>query len=142
MLIESHVLISFFFTMLIGTGGNAGNQSATLVIRGLATGEISRKNAFRVLLREFGMSLALAFILLGITFARVYFAYHDLTATIAISISLFLIVCMSMILGTFIPFLLERLNFDPAHSAAPFLATLMDILGILVYCAVCSKILG
>ena len=88
------------------------------------------------------MSLALAFILLGITFARVYFAYHDLTATIAISISLFLIVCMSMILGTFIPFLLERLNFDPAHSAAPFLATLMDILGILVYCAVCSKILG
>jgi len=142
MLIENHVLISFFFTMLIGTGGNAGNQSATLVIRGLATGEISRKNAIRVLLREFGMSIMLASVLVVVTFVRVYFTYHDLVSTIAISISLFLIVCMSMVLGTFIPFLLERLNLDPAHSAAPFLATLMDIFGILIYCAVCSKILG
>jgi len=142
LLIESHVLISFFFTMLIGTGGNAGNQSATLVIRGLATGEISRKNAARVLLREFGMSIMLASVLVLVTFARIYFTYHDLVSTIAISISLFLIVCMSMVLGTFIPFMLERLNIDPAHSAAPFLATLMDIIGILIYCAVCSKILG
>jgi len=140
-LIQSHVILSFFLTMLVGTGGNAGNQSATLVIRGLATGEISRKNAARVLLREFGMSIALAIILFFVTFARIYFLYHDLTTTIAIGASLFLIVNMSMILGTFIPFLLERLNLDPAHSAAPFLATLMDILGILIYCAVCSRIL-
>jgi magnesium transporter len=141
-LTQSHLFLSFFYTMLIGAGGNAGNQSATLVIRGLATGEISRKNAIRVLFREFWMSIALALVLFVITFARVYFLHHNLIGSIAISISLFLIINMSMILGTFIPFFLERLNLDPAHSAAPFLATLMDILGLLIYCLVCSKILG
>lgn len=142
-LIQSHIMLSFFLTMLIGTGGNAGNQSATLVIRGLATGEISRKNAIRVLLREFGMSIFLAFVLFSVSFARIYFLYpNQLVHAFAISASLFLIINMSMILGTFIPFMLERLNIDPAHSAAPFLATLMDIFGIIIYCAVCSKILG
>ena len=142
-LIEGHIMLSFFLTMLIGTGGNAGNQSATLVIRGLATGEISRKNAIRVLLREFGMSLFLAAVLFGASFARIYMFYPSRTIeALAISASLFLIVSMSMVLGTFIPFMLERLNVDPAHSAAPFLATLMDVLGIIVYCAICSRILG
>ena len=141
-LIQSHLFLSFFYTMLIGTGGNAGNQSATLVIRGLATGEISRKNAMRVLLREFGMSIVIAILLFIVTFARIYFVYPDLTSTIAISASLFLIINVSMILGTFIPFMLERLGVDPAYSAAPFLATLMDIVGILIYCAVCSHILS
>lgn len=141
-LIQSHLFLSFFYTMLIGTGGNAGNQSATLVIRGLATGEISRKNAFRVLLREFSMSIVIALLLFAITFARVYWVYPNIIGTIAISTSLFLIINVSMILGTFIPFMLERLGVDPAYSAAPFLATLMDIVGILIYCAVCTRILG
>jgi magnesium transporter len=144
-LIQSHVFLSFFYTMLIGTGGNAGNQSATLVIRGLATGEISRKNSIRVLLREFGMAIVIATVLFIITFARIYFTYADTISTLAIlaiGLSLFLIINMSMILGTFIPFLLERFGVDPAHSAAPFLATLMDIFGLLIYCLVCSKILG
>ena len=141
-LIESHVFISFFYTMLIGTGGNAGNQSATLVIRGLATGEISRKNAFRVIMREFGMSMFIAALLFLVTFARVYFIHPDPISTLAIGISLFLIVNMSMVLGASIPFMLERFGIDPAHSAAPFLATLMDILGILIYCVICSIILG
>jgi magnesium transporter len=140
-LIQGHLFLSFFYTMLIGTGGNAGNQSATLVIRGLATGEISRKNAARVLIREFGMSMVIALVLFIVTFARVYFMYPDILSTIAICLSLFLIINMSMILGAFIPFMLERFGVDPAHSAAPFLATLMDILGILIYCAVCSAIL-
>lgn len=141
-LIQSHIILSFFYTMLIGTGGNAGNQSATIVIRGLATGEISRKSAVRVLLREFGMSIAIAFILLIVTFARIYFMHPDALIAGTICLALFLIVSMSMILGTFIPFMLERFNVDPAHSAAPLLATLMDILGILVYCVICKAILG
>lgn len=143
-LIESHVFISFFYTMLIGTGGNAGNQSATLVIRGLATGEISRKNALRVLIREFGMSIVIAVVLFAVTFSRIYFmpgSNVDMLSTIAIGISLFFIINMSMVLGTSIPFILERFGIDPAHSAAPFLATLMDILGIFIYCAICSRIL-
>ena len=141
-LIDAHIFLSFFYTMLIGTGGNAGNQSAMLVIRGLATGEITRKAGFRVLMREFAMSGALAVVLFFITAIRVYILYPNFIATIAIGISLSLIVTTSMLLGAFVPFLLERINIDPAHSAAPFLATVMDIIGILIYCNICSWILG
>ena len=139
---SQHLFFSFFYTMLIGTGGNAGNQSATLVIRGLATGEISAKNTFKVLLREFWISLALSVILVIFTFARVYYTSRDIIATTAICLSLFLIVMTSIFIGSAIPFILEKCNIDPAHSAAPFLATLMDILGILIYCMVSSRILG
>ncbi len=141
-LIKSHVIITFFMTMLIGTGGNAGNQSATLVIRGLATGEIKRKHGLTVLAREFCMSLVMAALLVVVGFFRVVLIHHDVVSAIAISISLFLIVVASMVLGTVLPLILERLNIDPAHSAAPFLATVMDVLGMLIYCLVCSKILS
>lgn len=140
-LIQSHTIISFFLTMLIGTGGNAGNQSATLVIRGLINREISRNNAMKVLWREFGIGLVIASLLVLFGFFRVYYFYRDFVSALAINLSLFLIVVMSMVLGAMIPIILERFNVDPAHSAAPFLATLMDILGVLVYCFICSKIL-
>lgn len=141
-MIRSHAIISFFLTMLIGTGGNAGNQSATLIIRGLINREISRDNAMKVLWREFGIGIVIASLLVTFGFFRVYYFYHDVASALAINISLFLIVVMSMLLGAMIPIILERFNVDPAHSAAPFLATLMDILGVLIYCFICSKILS
>lgn len=140
-LIQSHVIISFFMNMLIGTGGNAGNQSATLVIRGLINNEISRDNAARVLWREFRIGLAIAFLLVVFGFFRVYYFYRDVTTALAINLSLFFIVITSMIVGAIIPIILERFNLDPAHSAAPFLATLMDIFGVLICCFICSRIL-
>jgi len=141
-LLDKYTIIAIFLTMLIGTGGNAGNQSATLVIRGLTTREITRQNGYRILMREFGISLMLALLLVAVGFMRVYYATYDILSSAAISFSLFLIVVTSIILGAFIPILLERFNIDPAHSAAPFLTTLMDILGVLIYCFVCSRILG
>ena len=129
-------------TMLIGTGGNAGNQSATLVIRGLATGEIKRRHGLRVLVRELGMSVIMALLLVVVSFLRVYFIHQDLISALAICLSLFFIIIASMGLGTLIPLLLERFNVDPAHSAAPFLATVMDVLGMLIYCMICNYILG
>jgi magnesium transporter len=141
-MISNYTIITLFLTMLIGTGGNAGNQSATLVIRGLTTKEITRQNGIKMLLRELGISLIIAGIIVAFGFTRVYYTSHNLVSTIAISISLFLIIVTSVTLGTLIPLLLERFNLDPAHSAAPFLTTLMDILGVIIYCFVCSKILG
>jgi len=140
--IKQNVIISFFITMLIGTGGNAGNQSATLVIRGLATGEIKLKDGLKTLLRELGISVVLASLLVVVSFARIYFIHRDFISAIAISLSLFFIVITSMGLGTLLPLILERLGIDPAHSAAPFLATIMDILGMLIYCIICSRMLG
>ncbi len=141
-LLNKYTIIAVFLTMLIGTGGNAGNQSATLVIRGLTTKEMTRRNAFKVLLREFSVSVIMSVLLVIVSFFRVYFSYHDVLSAAVISLSLFLIVITSVILGALIPLALERCNIDPAHSAAPFLATVMDVLGVLIYCFVCSKLLG
>jgi magnesium transporter len=141
-LINQYMLIPLFLTMLIGTGGNAGNQSATLIIRGLATGEITSINAIRALIREFSISIIMAFILALVSFGRVFAFYGDVTGAFAVSLSLFIIVITSMIFGALMPIILKRLNLDPAHSAAPFISTSMDILGVLIYCFICSKILG
>ncbi|MGD1997284.1 MAG: magnesium transporter [Candidatus Dependentiae bacterium] len=140
-MLAEHVVIAFFLTMLIGTGGNAGNQSATLVIRGLATGEINRTQGMLVLMREFCIGLLIAASLSAISFGRVLVTNGNPTIATAISLSLFCIVLASMVLGTLIPLILERMGIDPAHSAAPFLATLMDIIGIIIYCSICSAML-
>ena len=138
---DQYVILTFFLTMLVGTGGNAGNQSATLVIRGLTTKEITRQNGMRMLLREFGMSLGMAFLLAIVGFLRVWMSAHNMLFSFIVGTSLFVIVITSVLLGAFIPMLLERLGVDPAHSATPFLTTLMDILGVLIYCSICSSFL-
>ncbi|MBU4269680.1 magnesium transporter [Candidatus Dependentiae bacterium] len=140
--VDKYFIIPMFLTMLIGTGGNAGNQSSAIIIRGLATGQISRKDGLRVLLREFGVSIFVSLILVVVAFTRVFLFKQDLMSAFAVAIALFFIIMVSMILGTVLPLLLERFNLDPAHSAAPFLATLMDILGVTIYCFVVSRILG
>ncbi len=141
-LVNQFTIIAVFLTMLTGTGGNAGNQSATVVIRGLSTREVSRNNAWRVLSREFFISLLMASILVTVGFIRVYWTTGDVWGAIAINIALFLITLTSMMLGAAIPLILERFNIDPVHSAAPFLSTLMDVVGVLILFLVCSKILG
>ncbi|MDQ5940460.1 MAG: Magnesium transporter MgtE [Candidatus Dependentiae bacterium] len=140
--LEENVILTLFLTMLIGTGGNAGNQSATLVIRGLSTGEIGRKRRLSLIMRESLLSLFIASLLSIVSFCRVWIMHGDLAAAFAIGVSLFSIVCVSMLLGTLIPLTLHHFKIDPAHSAAPFLATLMDVIGILIYCSVCSYLLG
>lgn len=139
-LIQQYAVLSIFLTMITGTGGNAGNQSATLIIRGLTTKEMTKNNIGKVLMREFGISLVIASLLFIVGFIRVYYA-ADLMSAIAINLSLFIIVVVSTLLGSVIPVMLQFFGVDPAHSAAPFLTTLMDILGILIYCFIFSLVI-
>ncbi len=132
----------FFTTMLVGAGGNSSSQTSAVVIQGLVTGEIRTTNIFRFLKREFLMAGMLAFILSIFGFLRAYFTTYTFSLSVAISTALFFIVFFAVSLGSVIPLLLKRLNIDPAFSAGPFLATLMDILGTLIYCYVCQLILG
>ena len=131
----------FFIPMLISVGGNTSNQTSAVVIQGMATGELGFFNMFRFLRREFFMATLLS-IVLGITaFTRVYYTSGIIWDSIVISFSLSLIVLVSVVLGSALPFLLKRLNIDPAFSAGPFLATLMDILGIFIYCYMVKMLL-
>lgn len=125
-----------FITMLISTGGNASSQTSAVIIQGMASGEINKNNMKRFFKREVALAFAMAAVLGLTAFARVYVTSRNVMGSIAVSFSLACIVIVSMTIGSTVPVLLKRLNIDPAYSAGPVLATLMDILGLLIYCNV------
>lgn len=130
-----------FFAMLVSTGGNTSGQTSAIAIQGMSSGDINSSNLSRFLRREFLIGLLLAIVLSIVAFIRVYFVHRDLIGSVVVSISLGLIVLLSVLLGASFPILLKKLGVDPAFSAGPFLATLMDILGIFIYCYVAYLIL-
>ena len=141
-LIREHLVVTLFLTMLVGAGGNAGNQSAIKVIRGMATGAISP--TFASLSRVMKQQISVAFILgasLSIAgWVRVYLTNGDVLNSSAIALSLFLIVCTSVIVGTLLPFGLARAGQDPANAGTS-IQVLMDVLGVLITCTCCHYVL-
>ncbi|GIL84824.1 hypothetical protein Vretimale_14370 [Volvox reticuliferus] len=141
-LLRDHLVVTLFLTMLVGAGGNAGNQSAIKVIRGLATGAIRPSwPSARATMRD----QALVGLLLGTGlsvggFVRVYATHGDVANAAAISISLFLIVMTSVVLGTGLPFALARAGVDPANAGTS-IQVLMDILGVAITCVTCHFVL-
>jgi len=132
-----------FTTMLASAGGNTSSQTSALVIQGLASGEINENNKARFFGREFWIASCIAAIMMSVGFARAYLTHgSDVWASLAVSASLGGIVMTSVVLGGFIPLILNRLNLDPAYSAGPLLATLMDIIGMYLFCLISSAILG
>jgi magnesium transporter len=136
------IFLMTFVPMLISVGGNTSSQTSAMVIQGMATGDLHESNVWRFLKRELFMATLLALFLGCVAFLRVSFTHALLIERIVVSVSLSLIVLVSVSLGGCIPLILKKLRLDPAFSAAPFLATIMDILGIFVYCYVSKLILG
>jgi len=138
-LLISHPTVIFFMTMLVGAGGNAGNQAAVRIIRGLATNEVDPAPTPRttaIVSDELIRAAALACILVVAGFARVI-AFGDATFAdaAAISSSLFIIVSSSVVLGTFLPLALQRLRVDAAHASTS-IQVIMDVLGVLITCKI------
>lgn len=133
--------LMYFITMLASTGGNSSSQTSAVVIQGMASGEISSDTINRFLRRESLMAIFIALILGGFSFIRVYLTYGEFFGSLAVSISLALIVLVAVLLGSGIPIILKKLKIDPAYAAGPFLATIMDILGLLIYCLISKLIL-
>ena len=129
-------IIFSFLPILMSTGGNSGSQTSAVVIQGMASGEFTLSNIFRLLKREFIISSLLSFILGAISFARAYMVGGTLMECYAIGVSLGLVLLLASMLGNIIPFVLRKLDIDPAFSAGPLLATFMDILSILIYCSI------
>lgn len=139
-LLQQHTVIVQFLTMLVGAGGNAGNQASVGVVRGIAIGSVNRANARRVLAREFMMGAALSLILgtAGMLRAKVFAV--PWWETLAITTSLFLIVVISVILGASLPLGMEALGIDPAHSSTT-IQVIMDITGVVITVHVSSFLL-
>lgn len=132
-----------FISMITSTGGNTSSQTSALVIQGVNSGEITDINIGRFLRREFLMALAIGLSLGVVSFVRVYITHAgNVWGNLVVSLSLAVIVVVSVMLGSLIPFILNKFDLDPALSAGPFLATLMDVLGLLIYCGISQLILG
>lgn len=131
-----------FIPMLMGTGGNCGSQSATLVIRGLALGEISMKDYFRVAFKEFKVSLLVSSVLCIVNFFIVWLRYNDPLLGLVIALSLIIVVIISEFIGGGLPILAKKCKLDPAIMAAPIISTLVDCIAIVSYFLIASSILG
>jgi magnesium transporter len=127
-------MLLFFVPMLTSVGGNTSNQTSAVAICGMASGEFDHSTVKQFLRREFMMASCLSIILGATSFTRVYLTSGVIWESLVVSFTLAIIVLVSVTLGSAMPFVLKRFNIDPAFSAGPFLATIMDIVGILIYC--------
>ena len=141
--LESLILLGMFIPMLMDTGGNAGSQSSTLIIRGLATGNIKLTDAFKVLRKEFVISLICGIVLSAVNFTRIIIFEPQVPALVALTVSLTLIttVVMAKVIGGLLPILAKKMNLDPAIMAGPLITTIVDAMSLIIYFNVAQAIL-
>ncbi|WP_278320103.1 magnesium transporter [Haloimpatiens massiliensis] len=141
--LQSVVILTAFIPMLMDTGGNAGSQSATLVIRSIALGEIKGKDTLKVIWKEFRVSLIVGVILSFINFLRLYFIEKvSLNISVTVCLTLVFTVVLAKIVGAVLPILAKKLKLDPAIMASPLITTIVDAASLIVYFSVAKVMLG
>ncbi|SCI40724.1 MULTISPECIES: magnesium transporter [unclassified Romboutsia] len=141
--LQSVVILAAFIPMLMDTGGNAGSQSSTLVIRGLALGDIKIKDYLKVMYKEFRVSLIVASILTIVNFLRIYLLEKtDLIISLTVCGSLFFTVIIAKVVGSLLPIIAKKLKFDPAIMASPLITTIVDAFALMVYFTFAKTLLG
>ena len=149
--IEQVVMLVLFIPLITSSGGNSGSQATSLIIRAMALREITLRDWWRVAVRELPTGIVLGLILGSIGMVRVllwqgvgFYDYgpHYLLVALTIGIALVGVVTVGSLTGSMLPFLLRRLGFDPASASAPFVATLVDVSGIVIYFSVAYLVLS
>jgi magnesium transporter len=143
------VVLALFVPLIISSGGNSGSQASTLVIRAMALGEVRLRDWWRVIRRELAAGVTLGTVLGSIGFLRIVlwqsvspvYGEHYLLIASTVFASLIGVVTFGTLAGSLLPFVLRRLGFDPASASAPFVATLVDVTGLVIYFTVASAIL-
>ena len=148
--IEKAVVLALFVPLIISSGGNSGSQAATLIIRAMALKELTLKDWWYVMKKEIASGFLLGAILGIVGFIRILvwqqsglyeYGEHWLAIGMTVSLSLVFIVLWGTLSGSMIPFLLKKLKLDPATSSAPFVATLVDVTGLVIYFTIASLLL-
>jgi magnesium transporter len=140
--LESAVGLAFFIPLLIATGGNAGTQSSAMIIRSLAIGEIKVNQFAKVILRELRMGLVLGLGLCMIGYLRAYLLNANHSMAMVVGIALTLTVIGATLAGAALPLLFRAIKLDPALMSGPFISTVVDIMGLLIYFETARLILG
>ncbi|MCQ4160483.1 magnesium transporter [Roseomonas sp. GC11] len=149
--LEKALVLTLFIPLIMSSGGNSGSQATSLLIRALALGEVRLRDWWRVALREAPTGLALGGILGGLACARILlwqglglydYGPHVLLVALTVALGMLGIVLFGSLSGAMLPFALKRLGFDPASASAPFVATLVDVTGLVIYFSVAMLVLG
>jgi len=139
--LEQALVLSIFIPLIVSSGGNSGSQASTLVIRAMSLGEVKLRDWWRIIRREAASGLALGGILATIAMIRILgwqaiwhsYGEHSLLVAVTVSMSVLGVVLWGTLSGSMLPFVIRRLGFDPASASAPFVATLVDVVGIVIY---------
>ncbi|WP_249679253.1 magnesium transporter [Pseudomonas abieticivorans] len=139
--IAANIVLVFFLPLLVDSGGNAGAQSATLMVRALATGEVVMRDWLRLLWRECSVALALG-ATMAVAVALLGAMRGGWDVSLVVASSMLVIVLVGSLIGMSLPFLLNRLNMDPATASGPLITSIADAAGVLVYFGIASVVLG
>lgn len=147
--ISQAIVLALFIPLIISSGGNSGSQTATLVIRAMAIRELHMRDWWRVLVREAGSGFTLGCLLGLIALLRIglwpwreeVYGEHYFMVAITVAVSLIGVVMYGTLVGSMLPMVLQRLGLDPAVSSAPFVATLVDVTGIVIYFTIAALML-
>jgi magnesium transporter len=140
--IEAVVALAFFIPMLIDSGGNTGTQSATLIIRALATGQLALKDWPRIAWKELRVGLLLGTALAAVVYARSFFWRGGPQVGLVVAITMVCLVLWANLIGAILPVVLSKLRLDPAVVSSPFITTAADVAGLLIYFNVARLVLG
>jgi magnesium transporter len=150
--ISKAVVLALFIPLIISSGGNSGSQASSIIIRAMAIGEIGFRDAWRVLRREFSSGLVLGIILGIVGFFRIFiwqqmhigggYGPHWIKVAITVFFALIGVVLWGTISGSMLPLILKKLGADPAASSAPFVATLVDVTGLIIYFSVAYVVMS
>jgi magnesium transporter len=148
--LERAIVLALFIPLIISSGGNSGSQASTLVVRAMALGEVRLRDWWRVIRRELAAGVVLGTILGTIGLMRILlwparvqvYGEHYVLVGVTVACSLIGVVLFGTIAGSMLPFILRRLGFDPASASAPFVATLVDVTGLVIYFTVASLVLS
>lgn len=145
------IVLAMFLPLMISSGGNSGSQASTLIIQAMAVGDVRLSDWWRVFRREVVSGFSLGVILGIIGFARIYvwhfifpnlYGEHWILVASTVSLSLIGIVLWGSLIGSMLPFILRRLGADPATSSAPFVATIVDVTGLIIYLSIAGIVFG
>jgi magnesium transporter len=139
--LAANIALNAYIPTLIGTGGNTGSQSAVLIVRAISTGQLRGRDAWRVALKEVATGALLGLALGAFAFARAFFLRRDIGLATTVAITMGLIIVVANLLGGLLPIAFTKLKIDPAVTSSPFLATLMDATGLIIYFTVAKFVL-
>jgi magnesium transporter len=148
--IAKAIVLTMFIPLIISSGGNSGSQASTLVIRAMALGEVRLQDWWQILRREIAVGLTIGGILGVMGFFRVIlwhsiwgmYGQHYIQVAGTVGLSLVGVICWGAISGSMLPFILRRVGFDPASASTPFVATLVDVTGLVIYFSIASSFLA